>query len=179
MSEISDFVSGNDIKRKLKNSVKVITYKDLLNYPTIESALEPNGRLVILYEQLPNIGHWVCLYWGPSDDDEFGTIYFFDSYGIKPDDEQHWIDVEFRQKNWQDRRYLSQLLAETPAEIEYNEYPLQGKGDNIGTCGKWVIARLMMPYMNVQEFGDLWTPDEGPSAYNSDTLVNEYYKSLN
>ena len=76
MSEISDFVSGNDIKRKLKNSVKVITYKDLLNYPTIESALEPNGRLVILYEQLPNIGHWVCLYWGPSDDDEFDDILF-------------------------------------------------------------------------------------------------------
>lgn len=177
MSKIGDFITGNDIKKKAKQ-VKIMTYKDLLDYPSIDSVLEPYGRVVILYEQMPNIGHWVCLFNGPSDDDEFGTIYFFDSYGLKPDDEQDWIDIEFRQKNWQDRRYLSQLLKESPAEVEYNEYKLQGKNQDIGTCGKWCIARLSMPLLTTQQFGDLWSVDEGPSHYNSDVLVNEFYNNL-
>lgn len=180
----SEFLSGTDIKDALKNQVKVIPYPELADYHNLHDLLEPYGRVVILYEQQPNVGHWCCLFYGPPTDEYEHTedetiyghpIYFFDPYGLKPDDEFDWIGGEIRKKLQEDRRYISQMLKRYPGPIDYNNHQLQSKKPGIATCGKWCVARLSLDRLDSDQFADLFAPEDGLS---SDELVAGYYANL-
>lgn len=160
--------SDSDIRTMLRGNVKIMTYKDLTNYPTIEKALEEFGRIALLYETKDNFGHWCCVFYGPKN-----RIYFFDPYGIRIDDQLLYIDPKFRMKNNQDFRYLSYLLKNTDKKIDYNDYSLQSEKEGVNTCGRWVVVRMMFNFLDSDEFAKLFSPD---SNLSSDDLVLAYTK---
>ncbi len=81
-------LSEDDIHTMIP-TLKVIAYPDLLQYKTIDEALDEKGRLMILYlTESPSEGHWVCLLKRKS------TLTYFDPYGkLKPDAESQWISL--------------------------------------------------------------------------------------
>jgi hypothetical protein len=175
-SKITDFTSGSELKAILDGEVRVIPYYELASFPTLEALLEPYGKAIILYEQEDNLGHWVCISYGleegTEEDEPWPYIKYFDSYGITPDSEQDWVNPEYRKKRWNNMRYLSLLMKNSPYEIDYNDHDMQSKDPKVGTCGKWCFAYLSFPNFDADEFHNLFKSDPETSA---DDLVNEFW----
>ena len=107
----------------------------------------PRLPLVILYTTAPNFGHWTLLH-NVLDERGRPTIEFFDSYGMKPDDELRFISPEYRQETAQTKKELVRLLFGTGlSNISYNEYSFQAPthpdGTPVNTCGRWIILRYL------------------------------------
>jgi hypothetical protein len=111
----------------------------------------PRLPLVILYETAPNFGHWTLLHDVPrtTNKKDGYVIEFFDSYGMKPDDELAFISPEYRRETAQSKKEIVRLLAGLPARvpISYNEYqfqaPLGADGQPVNTCGRWIVLRYL------------------------------------
>ena len=179
--KLSEFMTGGEINTILNQKGNIVAYSDLPKYKCIEDLLGKQGHAVILYEMKPGVGHWTCVFYGPPLDEcdlEFPRIYFFDSYGLKPDDEQSWIDIEFRKKAWDDMRVLSKLLKNTPSEINYNEFPLQEMKEGVNTCGKWCIARLGLKHLDDEDFANLFYQEDEEDTIMPDMLVSLFVDGL-
>ena len=138
-------LSGEDILRELDGKCNLIQYKNIDKYKTIEDLLGKYKKCVILYNTTENYGHWTCLY------EHNGTIYFFDSYGIIPDDELKWRRC-YGADCYHSVRYLTKLLYNDKRPVQYNEYPLQERRAGISTCGRHVINRLKYPEISVDDY---------------------------
>lgn len=151
----------SDIKILLNGKIKILTYNSLESFDTIEQLLHPFGRVVLLYEWKKNFGHWVCVFYAPNH-----RIEFFDPYGYKPDGEKSFIPP----KLWR-MGYLSQLLYDASNRgwiIEYNQYKFQKKGNDISTCGRWVVLRLLFQNYTLEEFHKIF---QNLGDVHSDDLV--------
>jgi hypothetical protein len=176
-------LSDVDIKNILGDQAKVLIYKDLYNYNTIEELLQPEGAAVILYETNKtsggsSFGHWTCVFNGKPVLIEgviTPCIYYFDSYGNPIDDPLHSIDPKFRIKNKEDFMYLSTLLGLCPYEVDYNDYQFQNESEGVNTCGRHCITRILHDDLDAEEYIDLFKNEPGVS---SDLLVTEYTNSL-
>jgi hypothetical protein len=149
-------LSDADISKALKGRTKILSYRDLKNYNSVNSLLEPFGNVVILYVNRENgCGHWCCLFRTPRG------VEFFDSYGGKhdgkPDAEIGYIDKPLRKLNYSGRPYLSSLLAKYAKNniVEYNDHELQGKGSSIATCGRHCICRIKTASMDIDTYARL------------------------
>lgn len=108
----------------------------------------PSLPLVILYTTAPNYGHWTLLH-RPGRP----TIEFFDSYGMKPDDQLAYISPAYRRESDQTKKELVRLLLGSLDENEaglgmsYNEHEFQAPrrpdGRPVNTCGRWIILRYL------------------------------------
>jgi len=177
--QLEKFMTGGELNGLLSGKANIVAYSDLTRYKCIEDLLGKNGRVVLLYEVQPSVGHWTTIFYGPPQEEcdlEFPRIYFFDSYGLKPDDELEWVDIEFRQKAWNDMRILSRLLKNTPSEIDYNNYRLQKMQKNVNTCGKWCAARLMLQHLDSEAFAELFQEEE--DGVSPDHLVDFFINSI-
>ena len=77
-------LSDTDILNYMNGKTNLIQYKEIINYDNIDDLLGQYKKCVLLYHTRENYGHWTCLYKVKN------TIYFFDSYGVIPDDEQNY-----------------------------------------------------------------------------------------
>lgn len=139
-------ISDREIYQKLQGRTNILMYNQLKDINQIEQIFKDNS-CVILYEQKPKSGHWVCLLKHGS------TIEFFDSYGLFPDDEKHHIDPSFLLSSNQQTNHLVKLLLDAQKRgyrIEYNNYHFQNK--NASTCGRHVIARILMKNYNIEQY---------------------------
>lgn len=142
-------LSDADI-HKIIPSLKVITYPELLEYQTIDDALDTKGRLMILYLTTDqNTGHWVCLL--KSKDKK--KLEFYDSYGgLKPDQESTWLSNDKLKEFDQNTHYLTKLLKECPYTVVYNRYPFQSENNGVATCGRWATTRLYFKHLTLPQF---------------------------
>ena len=99
----------------------------------------------------PNSGHWCSL----SMDPHSKSIYFFSSYGGRPDEEKNiWISRQGQILSGQDSNLLNdglKQLAKQGWTIHYNQYPYQMKGDHTATCGIWMVG-FLNSNMNPDDF---------------------------
>lgn len=154
--------SNSELQEKLGRPINVIKYNELKNYSSIDDLLKPYGECIILYETHVNNGHWVCVF------KRGNKISFFDSLGLKPDDQFHSISIKFRKDNGIRKPYLTYLLTDTPYEVEYNPYKLQVMDEFIATCGRWVVLRLKLKDLSPSEFANLF---KGGVDFDSDDLA--------
>ena len=133
-------LSDSDIKRLAPN-LSVILY-DQLNHQDIHIPV------VILYQTSDNYGHWVLLH-DTVDNQGTKIVEFFDSYSGLPDSQFTKISQKFQRPHWL-TKLLDELNAVVP--IHYNDYPLQGTGNNIATCGKWCILRDRFDSYTIDQF---------------------------
>jgi hypothetical protein len=144
--QISKSLSGEDILKALDYKCNLVQYKDLENFNSIKELLGQHKKCVLLYHTKRNYGHWTCLY------EYDNRIYFFDSYGIIPDNELKFLHPDLKEELNSQHRHLTKLLYNQNKPVEYNEYQLQERKPNIATCGRWVILRLKYPTISVDEF---------------------------
>lgn len=160
-------LSNKDILKALNNKTKVIQYKDLLDYKDIDDLLYPHDNVVILYNTNKNYGHWTCIIKRNND------IEMFDSYGYKPDDQQKYITEKVKLDNNMNFPYLTYLLykSKNKYKVHYNNYKLQSEKNGINTCGRWVILRIHLKNMNINEFAKIIKNDK--IAYNLTSEIGE------
>lgn len=143
------------IKNALGNKVRIITYKELQKCNTIEDVLKPFGKTVIHYSTTDYYGHWVCVFINKKN----GCIYFFDSYGLFPDDERKFVPKTYLKKVYNEVPHIIKLLAQSNRCVRYNHHVYQHKSAE--TCGRWCIIRLVFDDLDEDEFYNLFKKYKG------------------
>lgn len=123
-------LSFKDMK-VINPNLTLCTYTKFHEYPLSRILTEEKPSCVVLYENNVKIGsvygHYCCIKLNSRD----GELYFFDSYGIYPDD-------QLKHDNCIDESIYNSLVEkmyDSPYHLRYNEKKLQGKKSE--TCGRY------------------------------------------
>lgn len=152
-------LSGNQIKESLGGHTKIITYKELKQYDNIDDVLYPYDNVVILYETKPRYGHWVCIMKHKNN-----IIEYYDPYGEFVDEPLNHIERPFKYMLGGDFPYLSYLLYISPYDIIYNDKQLQEKNDNIATCGRHIISRILLNEIPLKKYQKIFRTENKVNA---------------
>lgn len=153
-------LSDRDILKAVKNQTNIILYSELKNIRHINDILK-NDSCVILYEQMPGSGHWVVLTYNKNNNE----LEYFNSYGDYPDEFLHLVDENLKKKLNEDYPYLSRLLLDSGYKLTYNDKQLQKLDNNIATCGRYVVLRILLKELPLKQFINIfnnrnYTPDQ-------------------
>ena len=158
-------LSYKDIQKYFNGNINIYLYNNILKYNDIFELLKPYGYCIILYQTSAHYGHWVCVLDHPD------RVEFFDPYNIYPDDEFKFINNEFRIKSGQKIPYLTLLLYKCNKKIEYNNYKFQQINNNISTCGRHAIIRILLKHLLLDDYYKLINNLCNDLDFNPDELV--------
>jgi len=138
LQEIIEEPLGDDDLRYYFSKARILKYNQLVQYSSIEALLpEERDFCFLLIEDSPNRGHWVALL------RHHNQIEFFDSFGGKVDSQLSWSCPSVRRGLGQCKTHLSDLLNQSPFEVVYNPIPYQQDGQDINTCGRHCVLRIV------------------------------------
>lgn len=140
-------LSNKDILCLLNDKANIVLYPNLYKYNNIDELLQPYGAFVLLFEAKPKYGHWTCVF---KVDNR--TLEFFNPYGGFPDDALERIPQDFSLVSNQNHTYLSKLFIESPYNLTYNQYPFQKEEEDIRTCGRHCVVRLLCRQMTLDGY---------------------------
>lgn len=139
---MAKFISSDDLVKYFGPNFqkKIIKYSELQQYNNIEQLLNNNDYKIVLIEQKINSGHWTCILRYDK------TIEWFNSYGLMPSIDLNYNGKEQNEMLGQGIKYLNILLNEATKRynIIYNKEKLQELNNDISTCGRWCILRILM-----------------------------------
>jgi len=136
LQEESEPFGDDDIRRHLPHA-KIMTYKELAKYDSLDALLpKETDYAIILYEDSPNHGHWTAL----SKHD--AAVEFFDSYGGYPDSQQKWVSKQEREELGEGKPFLSLLLNTCPHDVRYNCVKYQKDDPRVADCGRHCVNRI-------------------------------------
>ncbi|CAM9564902.1 unnamed protein product [Ectocarpus fasciculatus] len=121
---------------------RILEYQELSRYTDIEQILPSNKSFVIiLIEYKQNEGHWISVA-------RYGkTIEFFNSYGKKHSKydfmESKQLNRYLGQASMHLRYLLEKEAKEAKFDIVYNTQKFQRESDDVNTCGRHVLMRLI------------------------------------
>lgn len=157
------------IIKGLNGDCNFMIYSDLRKYDTIEDAIGPTKKLVILYLSTPHYGHFCCVWINDKNE-----LCFFDPYGMLPDDELEFIPDAFRFEGGQLYPLLTYLLWKSPKKVNYNEFKLQKVSNKISTCGRWCLVRLEYPNLSDKKFSEIFMGNK----HTPDRLIYEMTRNI-
>ena len=150
-------LTDTDINNLLGGETKIIFYRDLKNYSSLEEVLEPYGNTVILYPaRSESDGHWTALLRSVNKKGE-PVVEFFDPYGNDPDYGFTKTDIKLPY-------YLALLMLASNEKLEYNNHKIQKLAKNVGTCGRHVVNRILYDFLPIDEYYKLFKSTPGVSA---------------
>jgi len=166
-------LNGDEMLNALNGQVKLLSYDELKKFDTIEEAMYPFNKIILLYfwdfSNNTKTGHYI----GIRKDKQKNIIYVMDSYGRFIDDNLKEIDDYKRKKYKEDFKQLTYLLLKSPCEIEYNEYQFQQNKSSV--CGRYVIYFLLRDDLNMEQFQKLFSKKDFKKNDNKIIdLTNKY-----
>lgn len=173
--ELKRMMTDSDITRYLGQDAlsKIIKYSELQQYKLITDLItEDKDWIIILTEDKPNSGHWCCLIRINKDKFEW-----FDSYGVKPDGELKYIPWNIRVKLGESKLHLTRLMRTIKNPI-YSIVKYQQLNDDIATCGRWIIARILTYKFGytLDDFEKLFKEQSEETGKPFDILIVDYIK---
>jgi len=160
-------LSNFDLAKYLDNP-HIVKYSEIKNYNSIDALFDGNMYIIVLIESSKNHGHWTCLLRYDN------CIEIFDSYGGSIDHELKFISQKMRDKLGEKNKSLSDLLNKSKFKIITNNYKFQSEIEGIDTCGRWILARLLMfecGGMKAKEFENFIKSNAKKLNLTSDELV--------
>jgi len=151
-------LGGGGIIRIKGSECKITSYPHLKDIHDINQLFDRKGRAVIFFPQeSANIGHWVGLI------KDARQIEFFDSYGHYPDKQKP--DKDTQRVLHMDQPLLTKLLEDSGCRVIYNKVALQKTKDDVQTCGRHVVCRLLYSKYPIGRYRSMikstgLTPDE-------------------
>lgn len=143
-----DAMSEDEIRAFFPNA-KIIRYTDLKKYKTLKQLLpKKKDFAIILYQNSEYEGHWTLI----AKDGDY--IEYFDSYGKKIDEPLNWITKKENNDLGIYEPYLSNLVKGAGKKLYYNDKQFQHSNNDINTCGRWCLWRLMNLFENGRDIGD-------------------------
>lgn len=134
--DIKQDALGDGDLRKILNNPLILRYRDLARYQSIDQLL-PNDKsyVIILFEQLPNLGHWVSLM-------KYGnTIEYYDSYA-GPIEHPLIYSENNNEVLGQPHGLIKRLLDNSNYKVVYNGMKVQSSDSDIKTCGRHIASRI-------------------------------------
>jgi len=135
-----------------------------MRYPDLESMEHPDdlfkgshAAVLLFLTESESSGHWICCLDHP---DKYEV---FDSFGTAIDGDRAWLDSKQKMDFHECAPLLSNLLKAGSKKITHNTKKLQG--DDMDTCGFWVVARILNPTPSLPSFVSKYikgpgTPDQ-------------------
>ena len=143
--------SGEEMERATLHRTPVYTYSELCRMGKQMGSARMLAHMfkraehnIILIQDPKNMhsGHWISV----SRNVPKKEIYFFSTYGGKPDVEKvRWINEDDLHESDQDLNIFNDGLRELQQhgwEIHYNDYPYQKEDDKTAVCGIYTAAFL-------------------------------------
>ena len=143
--------TGEEMENALDNRAPIYKYSELCQMakkhgPTrllVHMFTRSNDNVILLQDPSDmSSGHWISV----SRNVPKKQIYFFSTYGGKPDAEKvSWMNEDDLRQSGQYLNIFSDGLRDLQKhgwEIHYNDYPYQKAGDNSATCGIFTAAFL-------------------------------------
>ena len=156
---------GDEMRAATLHKVPIYTYSDLCQIAEkggaarmLSHLFKRSNKNIILLQDPDNMnsGHWISVSRNPQKKE----IYFFSTYGGKPDTEKiRWMTEDDLRESNQFLNIFNDGLRECQEhgwEIHYNDYPYQKEGDHTATCGIYTAAFLRS--------------GEDPDKFKSETL---------
>jgi hypothetical protein len=134
---MNKMLSAEDIKELLENDVKIIRFSDLNKYDSIIDLMPKKNTFIIIFWETESYynGHWTCLI-------RYNNSYeFFDSYGLT-EKQDYFLVPNDTKKQLNEKNYLK-ILFKNRLVIQ-NKKDFQKWGNNINTCGRWVVIRIYL-----------------------------------
>lgn len=149
--------SGSDMLKATPYGTGLFTYSELCSLPmnSTDIILSLPRKCIILLQDPRNLnsGHWISL----SRNDDKKEVYYFSSYGYKPEQEKYrWMKPNEIRYSRQERDLINDGLKNLYLlgwKIYYNDFPYQVEGDRTATCGVWACAFLNSD-LNPDEFAN-------------------------
>jgi len=157
-------LSDADIQQILTPDTRIFTYADLHDVDSVDQLFDNEGRAIMLFAtESPTVGHWIAMM------KRGDTIEYFDPYGLKPEATKKWLTRAELEALGQDQPLLSRLLLGSGYKVYYNSYPFQRKKDDVNTCGRHAVVRLIFKDLDLDDYMDIvrstgMSPDEFVSA---------------
>lgn len=167
---------GDDDIRAYLPQAKIYKYSVLSKYNTLDDLLPGEvDYVILLYEDKPNKGHWVCV-------NKYDNIYeYFDSYGEIFDKPLQWNPaIENLQLN--QKPYLTNLFNKTNKKVIYNPIKYQDTEDDINTCGRHCIFRilnLLEKKRDLKKYYELMKEIKKLTKYPYDDIVANFINIFN
>jgi hypothetical protein len=139
MSDPKEYsLSDDDIRQLLGGNIKITSYPDLDRVENINDLFDSKGRAIIFIpQQDTHSGHWTAMI------KDGKHIEFFDPYGESPDDQTDGISNQKLEQMRMKEPLLADLLEETPYKVIFNKMQLQELADDVQTCGRHCVCRLI------------------------------------
>lgn len=153
-------LSDDDIRTLLGGDIKITSYSDLSKMHSINELFDRKGRAILFFPQEnEQQGHWCCLI------KDGRQIEFTDPYGEPPDAQKDNLSAGKLASMGMDKPDLTRLLEDSGCRVIYNKIALQEESNNVQTCGRHCVCRLLYYKMPIAKYrqmvarsGD--TPDE-------------------
>jgi len=148
IEKTNEHAMGEDDIRDFFPKAKIIRYTNLKKYKSLKELLpKKNDYAFILYQNSEYEGHWTLII-------RHGNyIEYYDSYGNKIDEPLNWISKEQNNKLGIHEPYLSNLIKGAGLPLYYNDKKFQDENNEINTCGRHAIMRLMSIMENKTDIG--------------------------
>lgn len=143
LEEVKSYaLTDEDIRTMLGSDISILNYPQLESMKDIDDMFDSKGRCILLYPNAAiNAGHWCCLIRRPD------SIEFFDPYGDKPEEQKNGLSRTRLQELEIHEPYLMRLMRNKRIPIFYNKLGFQQKNDDVATCGRHCVVRLLYsPY---------------------------------
>jgi hypothetical protein len=154
-------LGDDDIRKLLGSDIKITSYPALEHIHDIGQLFDKHGRAVLFFPQeSQSVGHWIGLI------KDGRQIEFFDSYGHYPDTQKPDKDTQISLN--MDKPLLTRLLEDAERSgyrIIYNKVAMQKTKDDVQTCGRQVVCRLLYSRYPISRYREMikktgMTPDE-------------------
>ena len=150
-------LSGSDLETITEGKSQILKYSDLHQYSSIDDVFGNKEAIIILYLKKSNFGHWCALFKAPWKPE---TLYFFDSYGFKMDEEIKFADEQLRIHQGKNVPHLTHLVRKSNYYLEQNDFQYQSKEHDINTCGRWAAVRVRHLDMTAKQFKTFFTKNK-------------------
>lgn len=171
---INDPLDDVEIRNALGSDAKIIPYHELKNYRTMDELLpKPNDAVMLLYENSPMNGHWVCLTKHTSNKNK-GEISFFDPYGEIVDKQLQYSKHSRDRVEGGADQSLHQLLSTSKLPVFYNDYKYQRDGGDVNTCGRHTINFIRYNQrhgLDLEDYNEMMKKTQKESGLPYDELI--------
>jgi hypothetical protein len=147
----ADDLAGGEIGEMLEGHASVKNYAELKG-ATPKSWFSPHSRIALLFPtENINFGHWIGMW----VDEGSQTVHHFDSYGLNPQAEQTYSKFPLVKQKLLEGFY--DTCQSAGYRIVYNPTRFQEMNAATNTCGRHVICRLRLSYLDEGQYTRLMT----------------------
>lgn len=146
--------SDEDLINITRGKTTILPYEDLHKINHIDELFKDgNIAVTLLYQtQSSNVGHWVALIKkGPTE------LYFFDSYGLKIDQELELASYNLQLHNGVATPHLTALINKSNYRLTQNTHRYQRFFKDVNSCGRWTSIRILYHNLSDEQFKRLFS----------------------